>query len=69
MKCQRCGHPMKFGEEKCKKCGTKIKKDEEYLRMEKEKEKNQKKDQIAVIFSACVLVFILIFGLYVIFFK
>ena len=44
MKCQRCGHPMKFGEEKCRKCGTKIKKTEEYLKMEEERAKNAKKE-------------------------
>lgn len=69
MKCQRCGHPMKVGEEKCKKCGTKIKKDEEYLKMQKEREKKAKKDQIAIVLSACILIFTIVFGIYIIFFK
>ena len=69
MKCQRCGHPMKFGEEKCRKCGTKIKKTEEYLRMEEERAKNAKKDQIALVVSTLILLFVLGFGLYVLFFK
>ena len=43
MKCHRCGHPMKFGEEKCRKCGAKVKKTEEYLRMEEERAKNAKR--------------------------
>ena len=69
MKCQRCGHPMEFGEEKCRKCGTKIKKTEEYLKMEEERAKNAKKDQIAMVVSGAILMFVLVFGMYMLFVK
>ncbi|MEE0450891.1 hypothetical protein [Peptacetobacter sp.] len=69
MKCQRCGHPMKFGEEKCRKCGTKIKKTEEYIKMEEERAKNAKKDQIAMVVSGAILMFVLVFGMYVLIAK
>lgn len=69
MKCHRCGHPMKFGEEKCRKCGTKIKKTEEYIKMEEERAKNAKKDQIAMVVSGAILMFVLAFGMYVLIAK
>ena len=69
MKCQRCVHPMKFGEEKCRKCGTKIKKTEEYIKMEEERAKNAKKDQIAMVVSGAILMFVLVFGMYVLIAK
>lgn len=69
MKCQRCGHPMKFGEEKCRKCGTKVKKTEEYLKMEEEREKEAKKNQRAMVISSAILLFVLVFGMYIIFVK
>lgn len=69
MKCQRCGHPMKFGEVKCRKCGTKIKKTEEYIKMEEERAKNAKKDQIAMVVSGAILMFVLAFGMYVLIAK
>ena len=69
MKCQRCGHPMKLGEEKWRKCGTKIKKTEEYLKMEEERAKNAKKDQIAMVVSGAILMFVLVFGMYMLFVK
>ena len=69
MKCQRYGHPMKFGEEKCRKCGTKIKKTEEYIKMEEERAENAKKDQIAMVVSGAILMFVLVFGMYVLIAK
>ena len=69
MKCQCCWHPIKFGEEKCRKCGTKIKKTEEYIKMEEERAKNAKKDQIAMVVSGAILMFVLAFGMYVLIAK